>query len=76
MAGELLLGLVRGQVGPMYCLGVAPEDPVGGEMVTVGIPSTAVCYATLAEFETQEGKEQGPFTRRRRAQRKAVVFHS
>lgn len=58
MAGELLLGLVRGQVGPMYCLG-------GGEMVTVEIPSTAVCYATLAEFKTQERKEQSPFTLKR-----------
>lgn len=42
MAGVLLLGLVRGQVGPMYCLGVSPKEQDGGEMVTVGIPSTAV----------------------------------
>lgn len=76
MAGELLLGLVGGQVGPMYCLGVSPEEQDGGEMVTVDLPSTAVCYATLAEFKTQERKEQSPFPRKRRVKRKAVVFHS
>lgn len=45
-------------------------------MVAVDIPSTAVCYAILAELKTQERKEQSSFTRKRRVKRKAVAFHS
>ena len=47
------------------------------EMVTVDIPSTAVCFAPLSRVQKMgERKKQSPSTVKKEEKRKAVVFHS